>query len=123
MRIVTHACFDAGRRIQRRPSTSLDAIVEAPGGEDVAVDTAALPEVEALRVELAEHIQARLLELPFDQRAAVVMSDVHGLSYEEIAEATGAALGTVKSRINRGRLRLRELLMQQPELLPGGRRP
>src|SRR5437764_698132 len=82
LRIVTNACYDAGRRLARRPSTSLDAIVEAPGGEDVLVDGSPLPESEALRGELLQQVEGALLELPFDQRTVVVMADLHGLSYD-----------------------------------------
>jgi RNA polymerase sigma-70 factor (ECF subfamily) len=112
LRIVTNACFDAGRRAQRRPASSLDHLIEERGesASDRIVDTEPEPEGEALRAELVEDIQAALLQLPFDQRTAVVLSDLHGLSYDEIAEATSVSLGTVKSRIARGRGKLRELL-------------
>jgi RNA polymerase sigma-70 factor (ECF subfamily) len=112
LRIVTNACFDAGRRAQRRPSSSLDHLIEERGesASDRIVDPDPEPEGEALRAELIDDIQAALLQLPFDQRTAVVLSDLHGLSYDEIAEATSVSLGTVKSRIARGRGKLRELL-------------
>jgi RNA polymerase sigma-70 factor (ECF subfamily) len=112
LRIVTNACFDQGRRAQRRPSSSLDHLIEERGetASDRIIDPDPLPEGEALRAEQLEEIQGALLELPFDQRTAVVLSDLHGLSYEEIAEATSVSLGTVKSRIARGRGKLRELL-------------
>lgn len=116
LRIVTNACHDAGRKVARRPSTSLDAIVELPGG-DTFVDPAPLPEDESLRAELVRQIEECLLDLPFEQRAVVILADMHGLSYDEIAEATGASLGTVKSRLNRGRLHLRDrLVRREPEL-------
>jgi RNA polymerase sigma-70 factor (ECF subfamily) len=116
LRIVTNACHDAGRRIARRPSTSLDAIVELPGG-DTFVDPTPLPEDEALRAELIRQIEESLLELPFEQRTVVILADMHGLSYDEIAEVTTSSLGTVKSRLNRGRLHLRDrLVRRQPEL-------
>jgi RNA polymerase sigma-70 factor (ECF subfamily) len=116
LRIVTNACHDAGRKIARRPSTSLEAIVELPGG-DTFVDPTPLPEDEALRSELIRQIEESLLELPFEQRTVVILADMHGLSYDEIAEVTATSLGTVKSRLNRGRLHLRDrLIRRQPEL-------
>lgn len=118
LRIVTNACYDAGRRIQRRPASSLDAIVDAPGGADVITDPGESPDEGALRGELMHELEELLGELPFEQRTAVVLADVHGLSYDEIADATSSSLGTVKSRINRGRSKLRDLLLARPELLP-----
>lgn len=61
-------------------------------------------------VEIQEALQESLKCLPFEQRAAVIMRDVEGLSYEEIAEVMGVQMGTVKSRIARGREMLRKLL-------------
>ena len=66
--------------------------------------------MQALRSEQAAAVQAALLRLPHDQRLAVVMCDMQGYAYEEIAEATRVSLGTVKSRIARGREKLRALL-------------
>jgi RNA polymerase sigma-70 factor (ECF subfamily) len=68
-------------------------------------------------------MQAALLTLPPDQRLAVILSDVQGLSYEEVGEAMGSSLGTVKSRISRGRARLRRYLLERGELSPPGQRP
>jgi RNA polymerase sigma-70 factor (ECF subfamily) len=112
LRIVTNACYDVGRRAQRRPQSSLDHLLEERGetASDGLVDPDPPPEGEALRAEQLEQTQGALLQLPFDQRTAVVLSDLHGLSYDEIAEATSVSLGTVKSRIARGRAKLRELL-------------
>ena len=59
----------------------------------------------------------RCEQITDDQRAAIVLYDVEGYDYQEIADMTGAALGTVKSRIHRGRLALRELLGDDMELL------
>jgi RNA polymerase sigma factor (sigma-70 family) len=65
---------------------------------------------EATRSELYRHLERALRKLPPDQRTAVVLCDVYGMDYNEVAAMTHSALGTVKSRIHRGRLRLRELL-------------
>ena len=79
---------------------------------------AAGPEDEALRQELNVHLQEGLATLLPDQRLAVILRDVHGLSYEELAEAMHCSVGTVKSRIARGRARMREYLTARRELLP-----
>lgn len=68
------------------------------------------PAAECYSRELREALQKSIQELPFDQRVAVVLRDVDGFTYEEIAELTGANIGTVKSRIARGREKLRTLL-------------
>jgi len=60
--------------------------------------------------DLPDHVQRALLDLPADYRAAVVLSDVVGLPYEQIAEALGIPIGTVRSRIHRGRARLKVVL-------------
>lgn len=71
------------------------------------------PEAATLRAETIGAIQAGLDLLPYDQRMTLVLVDVQGLSYEEAASVTGANLGTVKSRVNRARLRLREYLRER----------
>lgn len=115
MRIASNACLDELRRRGRRPAVSLDA--PAPGSDnplDVA-DPAAGPETEALRRELHDLVQAALLRLSADQRLAVVMCDLQGFAYEEIAEAMRTSVGTVKSRIARGREKLRRELGRQEQ--------
>jgi RNA polymerase sigma-70 factor (ECF subfamily) len=110
MRIASNACTDELRRRQRRPAMSLDA---PPPGSDEPLelpDPAAGPEVEALRAEQQAVVQAALLKLPPDQRLAVVLCDMQGFAYEEIAEAMRTSVGTVKSRIARGREKLRREL-------------
>lgn len=116
LRIAANTCYDELRRRRARPSLSLEAEeperpLDLPAGGEA-------PDERVQRLELAAHLQRSLASLPFDQRLAVVLRDVQGLSYEEIAQATNASLGTVKSRIARGRSRLRHLLLRQRELLP-----
>jgi len=57
--------------------------------------------------ELAERLQQALDQLPFDQRTAIVLREIDGLSYDEIAFSLGVAIGTVKSRLTRARQSLR----------------
>jgi RNA polymerase sigma factor (sigma-70 family) len=116
LRIVTNGCYDAIRYRQRRPAASLDDLVDGEAGFDHS-DPGDSPDRLVLRREAIAAIQSALLGLPVDQRAAVVLYDVQGLSYEEVAEIGGVSLGTVKSRISRGRARLRALLGNPRELL------
>jgi len=118
LRIATNACHDTLRAQKRRPAVSLDAPQESESGAPFdVVDTAETPDETALRHELARAIEQGLAQLPEDQRIVVILSDVQGLAYEEIAEITGANLGTIKSRLSRGRARLRDIL-RAGELLP-----
>jgi RNA polymerase sigma-70 factor (ECF subfamily) len=94
-----------------------------PDHSPTLLDHAESPEDYALRQDLGQAIQNGLDQLPPDQKVTVILSDIQGLSYEEIAQATGVALGTVKSRLSRGRTRLRDLLQRQQELLPRRYRP
>ena len=81
-------------------------------------DAGESPEDRALRRELADVLKQGLAELPTDQRVIVILSDIQGFSYEEMAEATKTPLGTIKSRLNRGRAHLRDFLQGHRELLP-----
>jgi RNA polymerase sigma-70 factor (ECF subfamily) len=66
-----------------------------------------------MRNQTGRVLSAALAEITSDQRTAIVMYDVEGFDYQEIADITGVSLGTVKSRIHRGRLALRELLTEE----------
>ena len=68
------------------------------------------PETLAIRNEESEMIMDALSQIDPDQRGLIIMADIEGKEYEEIREITGLAMGTVKSRIARGRMKLRELL-------------
>jgi len=119
MRIVTNACYDQLRLKQRRPATSLDALlVLEPAPIRSLTDPGESPEEHAMRQELSRAIQVGIGTLPPEQRVALILSDVQGLSYQEIAKATGASLGTVKSRLSRARGKMRDVLLEQRELLP-----
>ena len=119
LRIATNTCYDVLRARKRRPTTSLD--IETDGEDDGSplqiADSAESPDDFALRRELAVAIQHGLATLPEEQRIILILSDIQGLAYEEIAEITSTNLGTVKSRLSRGRARLRDVL-KAGELLP-----
>jgi len=70
------------------------------------------PEDYAIRKEMGEHVQRGLTTLSREQRVAVILCDIQGLSYEEVAEAMGCSLGTVKSRLSRGRTQLRDYFVK-----------
>ncbi len=120
LRIVTNACYDQLRVKQRRPTASLDALLIDPDDPAPGVDRAApeSPHEFAERQELGDAIQRGLATLPTEQRVALVLTDIEGFSYDEVAEATGTNLGTVKSRLSRARAALRDFLVAQEELLP-----
>ncbi len=116
-RIAANESKDELRRRQRRgPQDSLHSDDDEYGDTDLP-DTGETPPEYVERMAVGEGIAASLMQLSFDQRQAVLLSDLHGYHYEEIAEMTGASIGTVKSRIHRGRERLRTLLSAQRELL------
>lgn len=125
LRIASNQVYDHWRRVQRHPVDSLDALTEedephSAGILSSLVETRedANPETALLTQELQDLLQHGLRLLPLDQRIAVVLCDIQGFSYEEIATTTESTLGTVRSRISRGRARLRNHLIKNRELLP-----
>jgi RNA polymerase sigma-70 factor (ECF subfamily) len=118
LRIVTNACYDDLRRRKRRSTSSLDDLAVDQDHSPILMDEHESPEEHTMREALGRAIQAGLDELPDHQRVTLILSDIQGLSYDEIAEVTGVSLGTVKSRLSRGRSRLRDRLQQEQELLP-----
>jgi RNA polymerase sigma-70 factor (ECF subfamily) len=118
LRIATNACYDQLRVVKRRPTSSLEAIYTDSDPSSHFVDGREGPEEHALRHELGESLQRGIGTLPPDQRITLVLSDVQGMSYAEIAEVTATSVGTVKSRLSRARARLRDYLLEQEELLP-----
>jgi RNA polymerase sigma-70 factor, ECF subfamily len=123
MRIVVNSCYDVLRIQQRQTTDSLDDGTVDYDYATHLTDRAETPEAYAERMELNEYIELGVRALPPDQRTVLILCDIQGHSYEEIAEITGFAMGTVKSRISRARAKLRDYLLQKPELLPTTFRP
>jgi len=124
-RIAANECKDELRR-RRRKDLALSLDKPVPGEDEARLDVADPgPGLQTLaeRSELAGLVQQALDMLPEDQRAVIVLVDLHGFDYGEVAEITGAALGTVKSRVSRGRARLRDYFLARPELAGHFRRP
>ena len=105
-RITTNAFLDDVRRRSRRPT---DALPE--DADRILVDAPADPQAVVAATTLSADLQAALRTLPEEFRVAVVLCDVVGLQYDEIADDLGIPIGTVRSRIHRGRARLREALV------------
>ena len=112
-RITMNTCLDELRRRKNKPSTSLDGLLDTGWSPSDERDT---PEEHAVRAEARTSIQQFIQELPEDMRSAIVLRDIQGLSYEDIAEALNTNVGTIKSRISRGREKLREKIQKHREL-------
>ncbi len=108
-RISVNRCIDFLRSRGRAEILSMEALREM-GYEPP--DAAPSPEGSLLQSEQAEQIRQAILLLPAEQRAAVILRDVQGFSYEEVSSALQLNMNTVKSRISRGRQRLREILLE-----------
>ncbi|WIG61425.1 MAG: RNA polymerase sigma factor RpoE [Ktedonobacterales bacterium] len=126
-RIVSNGCYDHFRAQARRPAVSLEAALEEDGDGDAyghgsdwhmpksLIDPTWDPERATLRGETIQRIEAAMQKLPPEQRLALILSDIQGLSYDEIARVMDTSLGTVKSRIARARAHMRGILLRQGE--------
>ena len=124
MRIVANRCRDMLRSQRSRPTlplNPLDSDFDDPDSIPSALNIPSgdeSPEDHAERGDLNRAIQAGLNTLPQEQRLAVLLVDVQGFNYEEAGLTMNCSLGTVKSRVSRGRSGLRDHLRLQGELLP-----
>ena len=123
MRMVTNTCYDELRRKKRHPSQTLEP-ADPEGNQDVEspawmADEHARNPQDSLEQQELEHALVHCLEkLPDDFRAVVVMADLEGLDYQEVSSAAHIPLGTIKSRLARARMKLRDCLQGFGELLP-----
>ncbi|OGO15776.1 MAG: hypothetical protein A2Z14_00460 [Chloroflexi bacterium RBG_16_48_8] len=123
MRIVTNACYDELRRQKRRPSTSLEELTEfSEGSDSQEPDTFGThetsPESAAEKSELTAAIQDCINRLSSEFKIVVVLVDVQGYDYQEVSDVIDRPIGTVKSRLARARVKLRDCLQRYRELLP-----
>ncbi len=116
LRITTNCSYDQLRYKQRRPSTPIDDLVEEDEHSTLLQSEEEEPEDHLQRQELGAVLQKGMQSLPEDQRITLILSDVEGLNYEEIAQATMVSLGTVKSRLSRARAKMRDYIQAQREL-------
>ncbi len=112
-RIAVNQCLNRVKSAEYRRRRKTSSLPGPEEGENPALklgDIGASPLLQLERRERSRLIQEAIRRLPGDQRSVVLLRDVEGLSYEEIAGVTGCELGTVKSRLARGRAELREKL-------------
>lgn len=125
MRMVTNTCYDELRRQHRHPSVSLEPVND--DDEEIEnptwmVDSQLSPETRSELAELDRAVQHCLMNLAPDFRSVVVMVDVQGMDYEEVAQSMNTPLGTIKSRLARARMKLRDCLGGFGELIPAAYR-
>ena len=113
-RIAVNAAMDLQRARKRRPVSPYPELEDESWQPPAGPETD--PEVLTTASERGRALVAALAAIGSDQRAAIILFDVEGYDYAEIARMTGVSLGTVKSRIHRGRLALRALLADRMEL-------
>ncbi len=118
-RITTNVCLDEIRRRKNRTVLSLDEDIHTDDGDmKRQVESDELrPDEAAEREEVCRIVNKAISMLPEDQRLVITLRDIDGISYEEIAKIVDCPSGTVKSRINRARLALKNLLSSERELL------
>jgi RNA polymerase sigma-70 factor (ECF subfamily) len=118
-KIATNACLDELRRRKNRVFISIDEEVKLEEGDlkRQIEDDKPSPDIEVEQNEMREEINKAISELSEEHRVVIVLRDIQGFTYEEIAKITKCPEGTVKSRINRARQALKEILKPRMELL------
>ena len=112
-KITANQCLDELRKRKKKQTTSLEDTLELEEGsvKKEIESPAATPEEQAIRQETASYMQMLIGELKEEYRAVVILRELEGYSYEEIADILSCSLGTVKSRISRARLYLKERIL------------
>jgi len=118
-RIASNLCYDELRKVKRHPETYLEDMTPEDSNDEAPIPSSAdTPEEVAQQSDLQNAIQHCIENLQDDQRMVLILSDVQEMSYQEIAETTNVQIGTVKSRLSRARLSVRNCLQGYSELLP-----
>lgn len=104
-RLCVNTCLDELRKRKKSP-VLLDHVLKDTAAENSTVS----PEAYALALEDRNNLQKAINTLAMEQKSVIILRDINGLSYEEVAECLGISIGTVKSRICRGRQKLREII-------------
>lgn len=116
-RLTSNACVDLMRREGRHSASAGPSLNDEDTGLDLP-DRAPSPQEAAEQRELRGQIEAGLRSLSPEHRQVLILREIHQLSYEEIAQALSLDLGTVKSRISRGRRQLRNFLIRSGNFSP-----
>lgn len=123
LRIAANECKDELRRRSRKDrADSLDVMFDSEEHHVEVADPSESAEFLLLRAEQAELLNGLLHQLVPEQREAIILVDIYDFRYEEVANMTGVSVGTVKSRMHRGRERLKALVNAHPELSEAARR-
>ena len=116
-RIAANCCMDWLRKKKRDRSVSMEPLREQ--GFDPADETPGTEE-QVIRKDERRRLREAIALLPDDQREALILTQLEKIPYEEVAQALGVSEGTVKSRVNRAKARLKEILAGERELSPPG---
>jgi len=111
-RLTANICLMQRRRLRRSP--------QIMGDQELQVSTLPDPAISAQRHELQEVVRQHLRNLPAEFRGAMVLRELEGLAYEEIAAVLHIPVGTVQSRLSRGRELLRQALLKDKRIRPSG---
>jgi RNA polymerase sigma-70 factor (ECF subfamily) len=123
-RVAVNVANDACRRLKSQPMLASE--LAGPGSDDPVPDLGGMshgrhgadgPDEQLARAQRRDLVLTAIRSLPEHHRAVIVLCDLQGLSYQEVAEVTGTRVGTVKSRLSRARLALKERLEPHLELL------
>lgn len=116
--IINNTCIDEIRKRKGKYTESLDATVNNEDGEmDKQIPSNSLtPEQEIVKNETVNEVQIAISKLSENYRVLIVLRDIKGLSYEEIAQITNLPLGTTKSRLSRARKSLKDIILKDREL-------
>jgi len=115
-RIASNVCRDELRKQQRQKKVSLDEMIAYGGVSPLLVDGDPSPQEQLERSELKDQVQRHLNELSGDHRLILVMRDIQGMPYDEIASALDCSVGTIKSRLSRARQALKRKILDKREL-------
>jgi len=119
-RVTSNVCLDEIRKKKRTHAVSLDSPMDTGEGEFYyhLPDDRFNPEKLTERRDVQETVHQMIQKLPNDQRLTLVLREIEGLSYDELADVLDVSVGTIKSRLSRARQNLKEIMRHNTELFP-----